>query len=222
MLCDWVRGKLERYVEVALGPLESFVLRWHVSRCDDCYEAYDRCEATGGLLAPILPLQPPPRLKLRTLSALSRVRQASRPRAALTAARLAFSNIVRPAIVPVVGGLSIALVVLPLMVLAFWVEPVVHAQDVPLLFLASPVWSAPAIAAPSPFPIAEDIAVVAFIDARGAVYDYLVAGAQAIDARGRSQLANALLTSKFRPAMRFGRPVAGSTVILFQRIDSGT
>ena len=39
---------------------------------------------------------------------------------------------------------------------------------------ASPVVSAPMMTLPSPYPVADEIAVVAYIDAHGGVYDYMI------------------------------------------------
>ena len=41
-----------------------------------------------------------------------------------------------------------------------------------------------------------------------------------LEGRAHRQLANTLLTSKFRPATLFGQPIPSSRVILFQSVDS--
>ncbi len=129
-------------------------------------------------------------------------------------------NLVRPVAVPALGGLLFALVLLPMLLSAFWIEPTVHANDIPLLILATPVVKAPVLTLPSPYPVSQDLIVVAYIDHRGGVYDYKVAGDEPLDDRMRGQLANALLTSKFEPAQRFGQPILGQRVILYQRVNS--
>lgn len=220
MTCRWVRRRLDSYVEAALGAVETGLLRWHLGRCRECLEEYERVEAVGDILVSLPQLRPPPALRLRILSAISKDHNRAGHRVALAWARLTAGNLLRPVLVPVLGGLSMALVILPLLLSVFWVEPVAHAEDVPLRILASPVSRAPKIRAPSPYPVAEDVTVVAHIDSRGVVYDYLIAGGPPIDARALSELANTLLTSQFEPAEHFGQPCKGTTVILFQRIDT--
>ncbi len=221
MICRWVLGRLGRYVEFSLNSIEASVLRWHLARCARCYERYEGAETMGGLLAELPKVWPPQTMTVRILSAFSiEALVRDRPRMRWDRRRLMLGNMLRPIAIPVLGGLSLALVMVPVLLSAFWMEPVAHADDVPLLFLASPVVSAPIMTLPSPYPVAGNITVVAYIDAHGDVYDYLVASNEPLEGGLHRRLANTLLTSKFQPARRFGQPIPGRRVILFQRVDS--
>ncbi len=131
-------------------------------------------------------------------------------------------NLIRPLAVPALGGMLVALVLVPALLSAFWMAPTAYADDIPLRFLAHPLVSAPVMAMRSPYPVDHDFTVLVYIDMRGRVYDYKVASDEPLGQRMRGQLGNALLTSKFEPAQRFGQPISGHAVILFQRIDSLT
>ena len=221
MTCRWISRRLDRYRECALGVTETALVRWHLARCPQCHAQNEREESIGDLLASLPVAAPPKGLELRILSALSvEALMRDRPLMFWRRRRVRFSNWLRPITVPVLGGLMLALILVPLLLSAVWMEPVAHAEDVPLRFLARPVVSAPMMTLPSPYPVAEEIAVVAYIDTHGGVYDYLIATQGPLEGRARRQLANALLTSKFRPATRFGQPIASRRVILFQSVES--
>lgn len=221
MHCGWASNRIDRYVNGELGPIEGALMRFHLTQCTRCHEGYERRETVRGLLANLPPKRPSATLEVKILSAVS-IEELKRSQPSLPWARrrVKLGNLIRPVAVPALGGLLIALVLLPMLLSAFWMEPVVHANDTPLLFLATPVVKAPVMTLPSPYPVSRDLIVVAFIDHRGGVYDYRVASDEPLDQRMRGQLANALLTSKFEPAQRFGQPILGQRVILYQRVDS--
>ncbi len=221
MHCRWARERIRRYVEVGLWPLERAVLRFHLSRCAECFEAYEQAEPVGESQAPARAARPPTRLRVRILSALSveKLRQ-QQPGLLWRRRKLQLRNLLAPVAVPASGGLLIALVVVPALLSAFWMEPSAQADDIPLRLLASPIVVQPVLSLPSPTPVGREFTVLALIDARGGVYDYCVVDGDQLDPRARAELASALLTSRFRPARSFGQPVPGHRVILFQRINS--
>lgn len=222
MNCRKARASIGRYIDGSLGLVENALLRSHLSKCDRCLGEYERLEPARPLVARLPEARPSPNLELRILSAFSRVQlRRSKPSAKWNTRSVKIANWIRPVAVPGVGGLLIALILVPALLSAFWSEPVVHANDIPLRILARPLVTAPQMTAASPYPVSRDLIVVAFIDRRGAVYDYLVASDEPLDVRMQGQIANALLTSKFRPAERFGKPVSGERVILYQSVDSG-
>ena len=221
MTCRWISRRIDRYRECALGMTETLLTRWHLARCVECHARYEREEAIGSLLASLPVAAPPRSLELRILSALSiEALMRDRPLMVWSRRKVRFGNWLRPITVPVLGGLLLALILVPLLLSAVWMEPVAHADDVPLHFLASPVVSAPMMTLASPYSVAGEIAVVAYIDAQGGVYDYLIATQVPLEGRARRQLANTLLTTKFQPATRFGQPIPSRRVILFQSVES--
>ena len=221
MHCDWVRNRIDRYVSDGLGPIEGALLRFHLTRCARCHECYERLETVSMLLAALPANRPSATLEVKILSAVSfEELKRSQPSVRWARRKVRLGNLLRPVAVPAVGGLLVALVLVPTLLSAFWTEPTVYANDIPLRFLARPVVTAPVMTLPSPYPVSRDLIVVAYIDHRGNVYDYKVASNEPLDLRMRGQLANALLTSKFEPAQRFGQPILGQRVILYQRVDS--
>ncbi len=221
MHCAWVGRRIDRYVEAGLGSLEGALLRFHLARCARCMKRYEGREVIGGLLANIARPRPSRNLEVRILSAISTEElRKSQPGLRWIRARVRLGNLVRPVAVPAVGGLLLALAMVPTLLSVFWMEPTAYANDVPVRFLAQPVFTAPVMTLPSPFPVSRDLIVLAYIDHRGGVYDYWVASDEPLDSRVRGQIANALLTSKFAPAQRLGQPILGQRVILFQRVDS--
>lgn len=223
MDCGWVKKRLVRYVESDLMSFESMLLRLHLTRCNECYKHYERLDATSGLLAAIPRPVPSPRLQTRILSAFSiEVLRRSDPTLSWRRRRLKLGNLLRPVAVPALGGMLVALVIVPVLLSAFWMGPTAHADDIPLRLLAHPLATAPVMAMRSPYPVDHDFTVLVYIDMHGGVYDYEVASDEPLDRRVRGQLGNALLTSRFEPAQRFGQPIPGHAVILFQRIDSLT
>ena len=220
MHCNWARQRIGRYIDFELGFLEKAFVRFHLSYCAKCHSHYEESETLGGWLHAVPDPMPPASLEFRILSAFSIEAQKRRdPGIALRRLKIRLSNLVRPVAVPAVGGLLVALVLVPAMLSAFWAEPTASA-DVPLRFLARPLVTAPFMTLPSPYPVARDYTVLAYIDDRGGVYDFLVADGEPVEGRMRGELASALLTSKFEPAQRFGQPMMGQRVIVFQRIDS--
>ncbi len=222
MDCGWVMQNIGRYLDGSLGPVRNAMMRFHIARCASCHDQYEQLEPVIGLLAMQPQREPAPALEVRILSAFSReLLRRRNPAVRWNRRRVKFLNWVRPVAVPGVGGLVVALILVPALLSAFWTEPVAYANDIPLRMLAHPVVTAPEITVPSPYPVSRDLIVLAYIDRRGVVYDYFVASDESLDGRMRGQLANALLTSKFRPAERFGKPVSGERMIHYQSVDSG-
>lgn len=221
MRCGWVAERLGRYVDLDLATWERALVRLHLTTCAKCHARYEELEPLGGWLASSSGPQPSSHLEIKILSALSiEALHKNNPGIAWHQFKVRLGNLVRPVAVPAIGGLVMALVIVPTLLSAFWMEPTARANDIPLRLLATPVATEPVMTRPSPYPVGCGFTVLAYIDARGAVYDYFVAGGEPLDERMRGELASALLTSVFEPAQRFGRPVPGKRVILFQRISS--
>lgn len=221
MRCKWVAERLGRYVDLDLAIWERIIVRLHLTRCASCHARYEAMEQVGGWLSSATGLQPSSQLEIKILSALSiEALHRRNPGIAWHHFKVRLGNLVRPVAVPAIGGLVMALVIVPTLLSAFWMEPTARANDIPLRLLATPIATEPVMTRPSPYPVGCGFTVLAYIDARGAVYDYFVAGGEPPDERMRGELASALLTSVFEPAQRFGRPVPGKRVILFQRISS--
>lgn len=220
MRCNWVEKRIVRYVESDLSAFASMLLRFHLSRCARCHAHYECRETTSALLAAIPRPVPSPRLETRILSAFSlEVLRRSDPSLSWRRRQLKLANLLRPVAVPALGGVLLALVIVPALLSAFWMAPIAYADDIPLRLLAHPLATAPVMALRSPFPVDHDFTVLVYIDKHGGVYDYEVASDEPLDRRMRGKLGNALLTSQFEPARRFGQPIPGQALVLFQRVD---
>ncbi len=44
MHCGWTKKRLVRYVESDLSPVEGMLLRFHLTRCAECYVHYERLD----------------------------------------------------------------------------------------------------------------------------------------------------------------------------------
>lgn len=221
MRCRWVKTRISRYIDVDLGPLEEALVRLHLMWCAKCNRYYEQLETVGALLAALPVPRPSPRLGVRIQSALS-IEAVRRDQPGIRRQRLVIklSNLFRPFAVPALGGVLVALILVPTLLSAFWMEPTAYADDIPLRFLATPLVAPPTMVLPSPYRVARNLTVIAYIDMEGGVYDYRVVNDEPLDQRMQGELANALLTSKFQPALRFGQPILGHRVILYQRIDT--
>lgn len=124
-------------------------------------------------------------------------------------ARLCFDNLMRPAFLPVAGGLLFALLMLG------WAPTLTDRSvqtsgaDVPLpVFNTSPrALSVPVVNA------SNDVELALTIDARGRVSDFSV-----IRGEMTPGLANMILLSRFYPATVFGRPTSGTLVYTFSQV----
>ena len=221
MHCGWARTRIGQYIELDLGSIEEALVRFHLARCANCNQHYEQSETVAGLLATLPVPRPSSRLGVRILSALS-IEAVRRDQPSVRRQRfmIKVGNLLRPIAVPALGGVLVALILVPTLLSAFWMEPTAYADDIPLRFLAEPLVAAPVMARPSPYRVVRDCTVIAYIDMQGDVYDYRVVSDEPLDQRMQGELANALLTSKFQPAIRFGQPILGQRVILYQRIDS--
>ncbi len=221
MHCRWARTRIGRYIELDLAPIEEALMRFHLTRCATCNQDYEQTETVPRLLATLNAPQPSSRLDVRILSALSiEAQRRDQPSVSRHRLMIKLGNLLRPIAVPALGGVLVALILVPTLLSAFWMEPTAYADDIPLRFLTMPLVAAPMMALPSPYRVARDFTVIAYIDMHGGVYDYRVVSDEPLDQRMHGELANALLTSKFQPALRFGQPILGQRVILYQRIDS--
>lgn len=217
MNCRSERNWIAAYVEGDMGPVSRWLVRRHLGSCAACFEEYERREGLGDIVKE-LPTPPAPRvLRTRILLAVSRGSGPVWPRL-----RVRFENLLRPLAIPAAGGVLSALILFGALISNLSFSPQSWSDDVPLRFLAQQWVTHPSITVASPFGVTEDIGVAAFIDGQGKVYDLrmirLPSGEPEDNIELKTQLANALLTTKFSPAMSFGRPVRGKILILFRPV----
>lgn len=209
MDCRWTQRNMAGYIDGQLGLAARSVVRWHLLSCAECYERYEDRESLSCLMSQ-LTVAPPADFRTRIHVALSQ--QSSM--GFWERRKLHLGNLMRPIAVPAAGGIAMAVVLFFALMSNVGIMPRMFAEDVPLRFLARAWVSHPQMSVSTPFSVTEETVVLAFIDADGSVYDFrVIPGQPGASAKLESELANALLTTKFEPATSFGRPVMGAAVI---------
>ena len=221
----WAKRNVAAYVDGELGTLSCWLMRLHLTCSPELYEEYEEHESVESLGALMRHLssdqpQPPRRLSTQIKLALSRESSPS----VWSRWRLHLDNLMRPLAVPAAGGVLAAVMSFLVLMGTVGIAPRMFAEDVPLAFFDKAFVALPEMSAPTPFSVTEETVVLAYINEHGDVYDF-----QVISSEGRSyrphpklaaELASALVTTRFEPAMNFGRPVAGTVLITLRPADT--
>ena len=92
--------------------------------------------------------------------------------------------------------------------------------DIPLTYMTRLLVTGPSVSVAPSVAVASDVGVEAFVDGQGYVYDFriirLPGSYPEPDRILRAQLAHALLSARFDPATRFGRPTLGRVLLSFR------
>ncbi len=221
MSTRWAERNLEAYVDGDLGLLSRWLMRLHLAYSPELYEQYEdreSAESLGALMRHLSAVQPPAELKTRIKLAVSRE---SSPRF-WSRWKLHLDNLMRPLAVPAAGGLVAAVTSFLILMGSVGMGPRMFAEDVPLAFFDKAFVAYPEMSMPTPFSVTEETLVLAFIDGEGDVYDFKVItdDGSGLHPKLKAELASALVTTRFEPAMSFGRPVPGTMLITFRPADS--
>ena len=141
--------------------------------------------------------------------------------------RIQVENLLRPRAVPAVGGVLAAVMLFVGLCsdIVFIRNP--FQEDVPLTYMTKAWISEPSLAETSlaeiPGPVLEeDVTVEAFIDREGRVYHVrmleMPKNTPDAEMKIKSQVRNILLTTRFDPATRFGKPVFGRVLVAFRSV----
>jgi hypothetical protein len=218
MNCRWTSRKLQAYSNDCLTLAERLAVRFHVNRCDSCFEQCDDFETASSPLRQLAAVQPPSQLRTNIHIAISRelAREGWWQKTARKW-RMAARDLMRPIAIRGVGGAVTAAVLFA----AFMPEVVATRQefpdDIPLTYLAKTFVSHPSVVASSPYSVNSSIAVVAYIDVRGGAYDFDLPEELKGNRKLHAEVANALLFTAFEPATKFGQPIPGKLLISFAR-----
>ena len=215
MNCRWVSRNLTAYVEGELTPVSTWLMRGHLGGCEACFRRY---EGEDSLVPEVRRLQAigvPANLRTKLLVALSHANERS-----WSLWKVRLRNAMRPIAVPATGGVFAAVILfLGLMANFSFVPPALDA-DIPLTYLTRALVTGPSVSIAPSFAVASDIGVEAFVDGHGYVYDFriirLPGSYPEPDGILRAQLAHALLSARFDPATRFGRPTLGRVLLSFR------
>ncbi len=217
MNCRTERRLIADYVHDELGVGSRWLVRRHLQSCTSCFAEYERLEGLRGIVRSLPQPRAPRSLRTRVLLSISRADGWNFwPRL-----KLRVHNFLRPLAVPVTGGVFAAVFSFGLLMSHLWISPREWTDDVPLTYFANAWISDPVVRIPSPLAISGEITVEAFIDDQGRMYDFRFVQLPPLTGRDelRMQLANALLTTRFQPAMNFGRPVRGRILISYVQVD---
>jgi hypothetical protein len=212
---------MEAYVDGDLGLLSRWLMRLHLAYSPELYEEYEGREATesiGALMRHLRDVQAPSDLSMRIKLAVSRE---SSPRA-WSRWKLHLDNLMRPLAVPAAGGLLAAVTSFIVLIGSVGMSPRMFAEDVPLAFFDKAFVANPQMIMPTPFSVTEETVVLAFIDGDGDVYDFRVISNDGYRPHPKlaAELASALVTTRFEPAMSFGRAVPGTVLITLRPADT--
>jgi hypothetical protein len=220
MNTSWAKQNLAAYIDGELGPVANWVMRQHLTFSPELYDEYEEresAESLGALMRHLADVQPPARLGTRIRLAVSR--ESSPPCWARW--RIHLDNLMRPLAVPAAGGVLAAVMSFITLMGSVGITPRMFAEDVPLAFFDKAFVANPEMSMPTPFSVTEETLVLAFIDGEGSVYDFRVISndGKRPNAKLTKQLASALVTTRFEPAMNFGRPVPGTMLITLRPAD---
>jgi len=219
MNCGSVREKLPGYIDGALHSAEHAPVRAHLDSCVACRQELERYHRLSALVSRVERPVPPADLAVRVRLAVSRERnKVSWARQKWGRAVLVFQNVLEPLAVPATGGTLTSLLIFGLALQSLFSGLPMGAvpNDLPTNLLQ------PArVESLAPFAINDDaedgairhLVVEATLDEKGSMVNYqILAGPD--NRLVRRQLDQALMLSRFRPQMSFGRPVSGGRVVV--------
>lgn len=216
MTCRAARRNIGKYVDGELGFFTHRLLRRHLAQCADCFEICEQREVLPQFVPEWPPIPVPAALRTRILLAASR----AGGRSAWPSWKLGLDNLLRPLMVPAVGGVLSALILFGVLMSDLTFVRGNAADDIPLLYLTKAWISDPTMTDVPDFSVQEDITVEVLINKDGRVYSIrmlkLPLRPPEMNARLVSHIASVLLTTKFHPAMNFGRPVLGRVLVRFR------
>ncbi len=216
MSCRFASSLIAAYVEGQLDPARRWVVRRHLLACTACYEDYERSEAVGDLVERVGPRVVPSDLHVQIMSAVSR----QSVRYQWLRWKYDLRNLMRPIAVPAAGGLLSAVVLFGILMSGLAASGPGLNSDIPITYFATTWVTDPSLRSPPPFGIDKNVVVEAFVDGRGAVYDFRVVRLPtthpADHTKLKSDLAHVLLTATIDPATIWGQPVRGKMLISFQ------
>jgi anti-sigma factor RsiW len=220
--CDSIREQFSAYLDGNLTGVAMQSVASHLEECQDCAADFGQWRNLQHALATLAPVRPPADLGLRIRVALSK-EQARSAKNTLAGWKVRWDNSVAPFLLQAGAGLASSLVLVGTMAFligAFAAPEPAAARDEPLGMATAPQWLYSTVEANSGTVAGKGmpVTVEVYVDARGLVYDYdIVSGPS--DEATRAQLETLLLSSKFKPAQWFGRPVRGVEVMTFSGVS---
>jgi hypothetical protein len=212
MTCRTAQRKISLWLDERLEADEVRSLASHLEVCPDCALRAHQLRNLRGALRLMPPAAAPEELTtaLRVLASkerLNRLRSQSLSswwRDRRDRARLWMENLMRPAAIPVGGGLVAALVLFSLLAPIYAIHDRHGVADVPTALVTGP-----ALESSLSFGLGtDDIVIDVLVDDQGRMMDYSIVAGQGwrLDPALRKSIENTLLCTKFIPATMFGQP----------------
>lgn len=226
MNCRDVQSALSSLADNRLGGLERQQVQDHLGWCVECRNRWRQLDRVRWMLRSLPAWSPPPGLvySLRVLASRERARRLAgdgfRGWAALAVRRLRLwaDNFLRPAAVPITGGVLSAVLLFAILAPVFSRPAAAGRNDVPI-WLSSEA----SFLSMGPYGLvnAEEIVLDLTVDPQGRIVDYSAPGGDGWirDVRTRRSLENALLFTQFTPGTTFGQPAAARVRITLRRSE---
>ena len=230
MSCENVQERISLLLDCNLPAAEREYVLAHLDACGKCGERFESMQHMRASLRDMARPHVPAALatELRVMASHECARRVARKTLStrvahwVTAARLAFDNMMRPFAVPVTGGVMSALVMFSLLVpsLSF---PHNHSYEPPLAVAETDVqWGDPdgkivgasadhaRLLPGSAVIYGNEVSLTLLIDERGHVQDYYLYGGELTD-----EMKSLILLSQFTPATVSGQPTWGLKQVVF-------
>jgi hypothetical protein len=168
------------------------------------------------------PLPPELSVNLRVIASRERERQAAgrsisaRALVLFRRAQFVFNDLLRPLVIPIMGGVTSAIVLFSMCVVPAYPLRARTLDDVPLTYVHNVTLAV--VRGTSPFVTSSDEVIVdVWVDGHGRMFDYtIVTGSSVIASNDlRRRLENMLLFTQFSPGTEFGRPTVSKLRLRF-------
>jgi len=222
MSCDGAMNLMSPFIDSAVSAEEASDLRFHLSGCAPCHRQMQSLVSMRNLLAGAEPMPVPEDLQLETRVRLSNAR--ARRGADRWRARL--DNILKPAAVPAVTGVTVTLLCFAILLGGLLSKrTVMMADEHPDGGPSLGVYEPPSTTTPTLKRFGADLSpdldqalsVQTEVNDKGRVYDYtIIGGTRSADID--KWLQEQLLLAQFHPATNWGIPVPSRMILAFVNV----
>ena len=219
MSCNQTKSLLSPNLDGRVTGKQMQSVASHLSSCDHCHAQFRSLQQSHQLLTALGRKKAPPDLAFQIRLAISR-EAARTPSRRVRAFLTPLENVFNPLLVPATAGVVSAIIFFGLLMGSLFTP--IHQTDDNLPWFYSPpeLQSSPFYAQLSTSPGPGSLTVVATVDETGRVLDYRVLSEpNAETAQIMPELKNVLITSQFRPAIKFGKPTTDRVVLSFSKIN---
>jgi len=222
MRCTQVKSLLSLYLDGAVTGKDMRALEEHFGICAPCQAAYAGLRRTQQLLAQAARRKAPDDLSLKLRLAISH--EVSRPHHPyFEFLRMRIENLARAFTVPVMAGLTTAILIFS-MFMGFSALPLQAGNaDVPIIVNTAPQLEQSAFGTVISSVNEDSLVIEAYVDSRGRVDDYRILSDSGNTKDLTPQLKNMLIDfmtfTTFRPATSMGRPTSGRAILSFSKIS---